>query len=505
MNRTLRLVVSSLIVAGLLMMSGAAFVVWRLQPPTMSSPARADWTIRNVTLVEAGREPRPGRTIRVENGVVVEIGDRAIRGDSGPFADDLAGLYVTPGLTDLHVHYPPGVVIGNAQLWSLLLLSHGVTSIRETGSVDGSIFVVREAIRSGEYPGPRIFACGVMLDGERPSFPSNRVVATAMEAEAAVEDMARQGADCIKAYNMLEPEALEGITRTAARFGLPVIGHAPHSVSFEESGIVDLQHGTGAVIVDRERVGRSDFLAADWTTMDDARIDYVARASRDRDIAHTPTLVNARMRRLLSNERAADVAMNEDSGLRHLPRFWAGAWSAIWGAPFVPGDEQGEARHEYFRARQAAMTRGLHAAGVRIHAGTDTLMPFVAPGSSLLGELDELGSAGIDPEDVWAIATSEAGHSLGLAGLGRLEVGAPADLLFLRANPAEGLDAFGEIEAVLADGRLYRRADFEDMLSRSDVHFRGDFYSGLMGFAMGIVRNAFAPEHDDMQNFTTGG
>ena len=151
----------------------------------------------------------------------------------------------------------------------------------------------------------------------------------------------------------------------------------------------------------------------------------------------------------------ADEVVGRDTGLRHLPRFWHGVWESLWGPPFTPGTPS-EASNDFFRARQRALTAGLHAAGVRIHAGTDTLMPFVAPGSSLHGELAELMGAGIPPERVWQIATRENARALGEPGLGTLAVGAPADLVFLRANPAHGIEALLRIEAVLADGRLYR-------------------------------------------------
>jgi imidazolonepropionase-like amidohydrolase len=480
----------------LLFVSGVLLVA--LQPPALEVPDRTSWIFQDVTLVEAGRAPRPGSTLQIDAGVIAAIGEASSgAGD----ASDLAGLYVSPGLTDLHVHYPPRIAIGNAELWSLLLLAHGVTSIRETGSVDGSIFSVREAIRESRFPGPRIFACGAMLDGERPSFPSNRVVATPSEARSAVEDLVAQGADCIKAYNMLTPDALAAITLAAAEADLPVIGHVPHSVPFEEAGLVDLQHGTGAVVVDRERVGRSDFLATDWRTMDDQRIAYVARVSRDKGIAHTPTLVNARMRRLLAQRRPVQQWMAGDSGLRHLPRFWVEAWATIWGPPFLTGDPASEARYEFFQARQAKMTVGLHDAGVRIHAGTDTLMPFVAPGSSLLGELEDLVAAGIVPDDVWEIATRGAGDSLGVPGLGTLAVGAPADLIFLRSNPAGNISAFGELEAVLADGRLYRRADLDAMLAATDAHFRGALYSNVMDVAIAMLGGMFTPDHDGTRSF----
>ncbi len=472
-------------------------IAWlALQPPRLTVPEQHDWKFEDVTLVEPGRAPRPGFTVRIERGQIAELTPTrsSQRSDRAGGTSDLAGLYVTPGLIDLHVHYPPSVAVGNAQLWSLLLLAHGVTAVRETGSIDGSIFEVRADVREGRSPGPRIFTCGAMLDGEGPSFPTNRVVASPDEAREAVGELAALGADCIKAYNMLSREALAAIRVAAAEAGLPVIGHAPHSVSLDEAGLSDLQHGTGVVLVDVDRVNRSDFRDADWVTVDDPRIETAARISLEQGIAHTPTLVNARMRRLLVDGQPVDEFVEADTGLRHLPSYWPMAWRTIWGAPFARGDEEGEALNDLFRARQARMAARLHDRGVRIHAGTDTLMPFVAPGSSLHGELAELRDAGIESDEVWAIATREAGRALGRAGLGTLGIGAPADLLFLRSDPRGDLSALREIEAVLANGRLYRRSDIETMLAESDAHFHGFFYDSVMRAAMRFVQRQFVPE-----------
>ena len=465
-----------------------------LRPPALPVPERRAWVFRDVVLVEPGAAPRPVAELRTRRGEIASISAMrpASAGEASDETRDLAGLFVSPGLIDMHVHYPPRVALGNTELWSLLFLAHGVTTVRETGSVDESVFEVRRAIERGAFPGPRIFACGAILDGDPPSFPSNRRVTTPAEARQAVRAQAREGADCIKVYNMLRPEVFAAIRDTAAAVGLPVIGHMPHSVPLEEGGLVDLQHGTGAVQVDRQRVGRLDFRAEDWAGVDDHRIAHVARLSAASGIAHTPTLYNARMRRWLVDAGAGDF-VERDSSLRHLPRFWFDVWAFLWGPPFSPGDRKAEATHDQFRARQAALTAGLYAVGARIHAGTDTLMPYIAPGSSLHGELGELERAGIPGEAVWAIATREAGRSLAPSGVGTLREGAPADLLFLRENPADDLAALRTLEAVLVDGRLYRRRDLDAALAQLDAYFDGPVYRSVMAAVTAVARRGFAP------------
>lgn len=86
-----------------------------------------------------------------------------------------------------------------------------------------------------------------------------------------------------------------------------------------------------------------------------------------------------------------------------------------------------------------------------------------------------------------------------LLGLGSFEVGAPADLLFQRRDPTHDLSALLEIEAVLADGRLYRRADLDAALARFDRHFHGSLYETAMRLVMWATASGFGPEraHED--------
>lgn len=469
----------------LLVVAALAALRAALLAPALPVPEPRDWRFRDVTLVEPGRPPRPGRTLAVR--------DRRLSETVAPgaaTAPDLDGLEVLPGLIDLHVHYPPRVALGNQELWSLLFLAHGVTTVRETGSIDGSIFDVRRRIEAGETPGPRIFACGEILDGSPPSFPSNRVVTTPEAAREAVREQAAAGADCIKTYNMLDAAVHAAIVAEARALGLPAIGHVPHDVAFEDAGLADVQHGTGVVQVDRARVGRNDFRWEDWESVDDARIAWAAQVSRRQDVAHTPTIANPRLRNLLVDRAAAERAWRQDTGLRHLPRLWDGVWHALWGRPFTPGDARAEAENARLRARQARMAARLHAAGVRVHAGTDTLMPYVAPGSSLHAELAELGAAGVPEPDLLALATREAGAALAHDGLGTLAPGAPADLLFLRPG-APDTPLLGRLEAVLAEGRLYRRADLDAALRRYDAHFHGRLYETVMNGVVRVVQRRF--------------
>ena len=86
-------------------------------------------------------------------------------------------------------------------------------------------------------------------------------------------------------------------------------------------------------------------------------------------------------------------------------------------------------------AKKQRLTRKLFDAGARLFLGTDVAQPFVVPGASLQQEMALFAEAGIGIEQVWKLATRDAGDRLGIEGLGRIEAGAPADILLFRRDP----------------------------------------------------------------------
>src|SRR5262249_28242865 len=87
--------------------------------------------------------------------------------------------------------------------------------------------------------------------------------------------------------------------------------------------------------------------------------------------------------------------------------------------------------------------------------GPDVAQPFVLPGLSLQEEMQLFVEAGIGVEQVWKLATREAGDRLGVAGLGRIEAGAPADILLFRRDPTAALDHLASLEAIIVAGKTH--------------------------------------------------
>jgi len=299
-------------------------------------------------------------------------------------------------------------------------------------------------------------------------------VHTVAEARAAVEEVAAAGVDCVKVYGRLSGELLAAIREAAAQHKLPVVGHIPLAVPFEEAHLSDVQHLTGVPLhanyPDGSRLAQFATWAAAWRELDEARIDFIVRTSVKQDLLHTPTLIAwAQMGRLRDY-----VTLRDDPTVQLLPRWYR---EVLW----RPQEASLPAFDDISAALQKMKTvvRRLYKAGVRIHVGSDTPNPFVVPGISLHEELRLLVEAGLTPEEVWVAATRWAGETLGMPQLGTVQEGAPADFLLFREDPTRDLAALSTLEAVVAQGRLYPKAVLEAALARQREYFNGWLYDRL--------------------------
>jgi imidazolonepropionase-like amidohydrolase len=94
--------------------------------------------------------------------------------------------------------------------------------------------------------------------------------------------------------------------------------------------------------------------------------------------------------------------------------------------------------------------------GVAIAAGSDAGTPLNAHGA-YAAELELMVKYGMSPLEAIRAATSVAAEALGLGGeTGRIEPGLAADLLVVAGNPAERIQALGDVRMVLARGRVAR-------------------------------------------------
>lgn len=199
--------------------------------PANSSGAEFPIAIIHVTVIDTrtGGEDRD-RTVVISDGRILSVrGSKNSRVPSGARILDATGKFLIPGLWDMHVHE-------TRNFDTLpLYIANGVTGVREmSGPPDANRFRLELAAK---HPlAPHIYLGSPLVDGNPPDRPAaSIVVETQDQAREVVDDLKRRGADFIKVYNELSPNAYFAIVAEAKRQHIPVEGHIPVRVSALEA------------------------------------------------------------------------------------------------------------------------------------------------------------------------------------------------------------------------------------------------------------------------------
>lgn len=381
-----------------------------------------------------GGPAREGATLILADERIAEI-----RAAGPPTADlelqDFPDCALLPGLIDAHVHLvwdgrrldPEGLRASEGHLKGALRaarhaadsLRGGTTAVRDLGAPAGINLALRDLIREGVLPGPRIRAAGQLI-----TMTGGHCHGIGLEADGpdgvrrAAREQFKAGADLLKLLStggvyahdeepgspQLELDELRPGVAEARKRGKPVAIHA--------EGVEGIR---AAVEARPDTIEHGNELTPE-----------LAAAMAERGIALSPTL--AFFHTVATEGAAAGIP-----------------------AEYV---EKGKRMCEAsFRALRSA-----RAAGVRLVAGTDSGAPLT-PHSSLRRELVLYVQAGYSPAEAIAAATASAATALRWdAEIGGLEPGKAADFILVRGNPLERIEALYELEAVVQAGRSVSRA-----------------------------------------------
>ncbi|HKU26509.1 MAG TPA: hypothetical protein VJQ54_13625, partial [Candidatus Sulfotelmatobacter sp.] len=139
------------------------------------------------------------------------------------------GMFVIPGLWDMHVHFRDVDRDLNMDV------ANGVLGIRNMGGIAKEVFAIRQQVAAGQRLGPKIVASGPIVDGpnswSNPAFTIS--VKSPEEARSTIRSLKQQGADFIKVYDGLPHDTYHAIADETKKLGLPFAGHVPTSVSVQ--------------------------------------------------------------------------------------------------------------------------------------------------------------------------------------------------------------------------------------------------------------------------------
>ncbi|HTK29043.1 MAG TPA: amidohydrolase family protein [Vicinamibacterales bacterium] len=409
-----------------------------------------------------GAPPIRDAVVVVQDGRIAAVGPRsAVAIPPGAERVDVAGRFLIPGLTDMHVHFPPAApgeaAPGAIALWVLQnLIAYGVTTAKESGFYAADARPLKADLDRGALPGPHLFTSGQTINGDA---ARQQFLEDVGDARTAVRRSLSFGADFIKIHNFVGPSALDAIVDEAQQNGLRVTGHVPLSL-------------TMALAVDRGLYGLEHIRVRPEEVLDDPAIAArypISLPVQKRELFWQYVDVNAaKPRALVDDLRRQTVYLDptlvaDEVTARHdaakariaalpLPDAVAGTWRKD---RYVEGlTAEDKAAWEPALKARLAFAAAAFRAGVLVTAGTDAYIPYVYPGESLHRELALLVEAGLSPIDAIRCAGANAARALGHPGeFGAIVKGARADLVVLSADPAASIANTRAIVAVYKDGR----------------------------------------------------
>jgi imidazolonepropionase-like amidohydrolase len=414
--------------------------------------ARQTPAAANSSCVQAGRllaDPAGGKvetakTLIVEKGKIARVEDGYLS-EGCATVIDLKDSFVLPGLIDSHVHLTsengPNQRIErftktrsdlalDGSWYALKTLKAGFTTVADLGSPNESIFALRDAIKAGRVPGPRIIAAGspISVHGGHGD-PGNgmpedlvhvyrptSVCSGADDCRRAVREQVRAGADVIK------------ITATGGVLSPTAAGLAQQFSNEELKAIVEAAHSMGRKVTAHAHGadGINAFLRAGGDSIEHGT--YVD--------AESIKLFKAGGAWLVPTLMAGDFVVREANrpNTYLLP---AQRDKALIAGPLM-----------------LDMTRRAYQGGVKIAFGTDT---GVSAHGDNAGEFALMVKAGFSPIDAIRSATVWAAEHLGLSALvGVLKPGMQADLIAVKGDPTADVTALTKVTFVMKGGVVYR-------------------------------------------------
>ena len=412
-----------------------------------------------------GGQPLADSVILVEDGKITEVGSvDTLEVPDGYRVVSTEGMDVLPGLWESHAHL---MLVGHADYvhWqseygdryaseimpaaAVQLLLAGVTSARDLGAPLAVSIEIREAIESGEIPGPRLFVSGPFLQHEVEDWQDHYrwAVEGEKDARAKVNQLADAGVDMIKLVDQDKMTLAEGraIVDAAHARGLKVVGHShrPDEIrrgleigvdNFEHTGLTtapEYPEDVMRMLVERTATGRVAGGPLFWTPTVEGLYSYT-------ELVENPEMLD---KPCWKRGLAADTVADIQESIKH------------------PGKLGYMQLHPLRAPTLKRKITQLREAGVVFLVGTDSGVPMNFHCDSTWREMDGMVDIfGLAPMEVIRAATYWPAVMMGVADeVGTVEAGKAADIIAVKGDVLKHINLLGNVDLVMKAGTVYKQ------------------------------------------------
>lgn len=383
--------------------------------------------IRNVNILPMTSDTiLIGQTVIIENGIIKSI-SKAPELPLNAEIINANGMYLTPGLMDMHAHLENDFSRFDYYRYSMAC---GVTLMRSMRTTEKDI-ADRDKIEKGEITGPHLWltAPAIVGDSTWDQIMFNTIVNTAK----------KQGFTCLKYLNGLDSLQFEQLAITAKNANLQIVGHAP-------AGKLAQVISTRMSSVEHAPVFFNLSLA------DTATQRKYLSAMASAGVAFCP---NLHYYNVLYN-MYTKYELESMAGLNTVSKNTRAAWAKDMKDTWTYFDSVGLTIDKQ-KQRMASFSRLLprmESQGVLLLCSPD-VGAYNVPGYAMVQELLQFIRYGLTPYQALKTATINSAKVLGENKRGTVEVGNYADLVLLPENPLINMRAYQYAKYTIVQGKVY--------------------------------------------------
>jgi Tol biopolymer transport system component len=427
--------------------------------PSTTVPLELPWHYEpppQLTIIHAGKlwdgrgaAEQSDVDITVSNGRIQSIAPhRQQAAPAGAKLVDASKLTVIPGLWESHTHeWISGKFYGSrlGRLW----LAYGVTELQSQGDPAYRAVETREAYGSGGRLGPRYFASGEALDGERVYYNFMRPIMSEQQLALELSRAQALDYDLVKTYVRF-PHAMQQVAMKFAheKLGVPTASH--YMLPGIAYGMDGMTHVSATA-----RLGFAYTRSSGGVSYQDMRSLFEASGMWDVSTtflsfplyAEDPGMVDdPRLLKLNTPWDEAGLQAKRDLGLGKKPKgLPEGIRAALGSDPSIIL----ESLHKEEQTVAAILKGG----GVML-AGTDSPLDNVATALHL--NLRAQVKYGLEPWQALQTATLLPARAFGVENvLGTLTPGKLADLVIVNGDPLHNIKDAANVQFVMKGGHLY--------------------------------------------------